>query len=88
MLKFPSRVRDFSLLHNVQTGSRPHPTSYTVDTGVNQQGYEADHSLPSSVKVKNGGGIHALPHISLCHGVELGSGITSSACFSATEEGK
>jgi hypothetical protein len=31
---------------------------------VKQQGHKADHSPPSSVKVKNGGAIPPLSHIS------------------------
>jgi len=48
----------FSLHHRVQTGSGSHPTSYSVGTessylGVKRLGHEADHSPPSSYKVKN-----------------------------------
>jgi hypothetical protein len=50
--------QDISLYHNVQTGSWAHPGSYPVGTGVfhlrvKQPGCEANHSLPSSAKVKN-----------------------------------
>jgi hypothetical protein len=34
---------------------------------VKQLGCEADHSTPSSYKVKNGGAISPLPHTSSCH---------------------
>jgi hypothetical protein len=42
--------------------------SYSVGTGtsfpeLNQPGREADHSPPSSVEVKNGGGIPPLPYV-------------------------
>jgi hypothetical protein len=53
----PGRVKKFSLLHIVQTGSRFHPTSYKMDTGgsfpgVKRQGREVDHSPPTSAEVK------------------------------------
>jgi hypothetical protein len=49
--------QEFSLLHVVQTGSGVHPTSYPMGTGgsfpgVKRQGREADHSSPTSAKVK------------------------------------
>jgi hypothetical protein len=31
--------------------------------GVKWQGYEADHSVPSSAEVKNGGAMTPLPHM-------------------------
>jgi len=44
----------FSLRHRcVQTGSGVHPASYPVDTGDSYPGGEADHSPPSSAKLKN-----------------------------------
>jgi hypothetical protein len=52
-------ARDFSLLHNVQTGSGAHPAYYTMGTGG-----KADHSPPSGVEVKNDGAIPPFPHIS------------------------
>jgi hypothetical protein len=53
----PSRIKKFSLLHIVQTGSGVHSTSYKMDTGgsfpgVKRQGLEADHSPPTSAEVK------------------------------------
>jgi hypothetical protein len=53
----PGRVKKFSLLHIVQTGSGVHPTSYKMGTGdsfpgVKRQGREADHSPPTSAEVK------------------------------------
>jgi hypothetical protein len=52
-------MQDFLLLHRLQTGSGAHPASYTMDiesssSGVKRQEREADHSPPSSAKVKNG----------------------------------
>jgi hypothetical protein len=46
-----------SLLHNVQTGSGVHPTSYKMGTGgsfpgIERQGREADHSPPTSAEFK------------------------------------
>jgi hypothetical protein len=66
--------QDFSLLHNVQTGSKAHPASYPVGTGtisrgVKRPGLEADHSPPSSAEVKSGRAMPSLPHTSLWRGV-------------------
>jgi hypothetical protein len=35
-----------------------------VSSEVKRQGHEADHSLPPSAEVKNGGAILPLPHVS------------------------
>jgi hypothetical protein len=69
-VRFPERTRDFSLFQVVQTISGVHTTSYsmgTVDTfpGEMGPGREIDHSLPSSVEVKNVGAMPPLPHMSL-----------------------
>jgi hypothetical protein len=53
----PGRVKKFSLLHIVQTGSGVHPTSYKMGTGgsypgLKRQGRETDHSSPTSAEVK------------------------------------
>jgi hypothetical protein len=53
----PDRAGNFSLQHHVQTGSGAHPPFYPLGTrgsfpGVKQLGSEADHSPPSSAKVK------------------------------------
>jgi hypothetical protein len=58
-------VQDCSLFHGIQTSSGAHPASYPMGTGgsfpgVKWQGHEADHSLPSSAEVKNGGAIPPL----------------------------
>jgi hypothetical protein len=63
MVRYPGG-KDFSLVHSVQTGSGVHTANeyrgpYTP--GVKQQGREAEHSPPSSIKVKNGGAIPLLP---------------------------
>jgi hypothetical protein len=64
----PGRGKRF-LLHYVQTCSGTHPASYTMGTdshflGVKRQGREADHSHPSSTKIKNCGDISPLSHTS------------------------
>jgi hypothetical protein len=51
-----------SLLYNGYRGS---------SLGVKRPGREADHSLPSSAEVKNGGAIPLLPRMSLWHSSEL-----------------
>jgi hypothetical protein len=33
-VQIPDRVRDFSLLHDIQTGSGDHSLSYSLGTGV------------------------------------------------------
>jgi hypothetical protein len=56
----PGRGRLF-LYYNIQTGPGAHPVSYPVSIlgggglslWVRQLGHEADHSPPSTVKVKN-----------------------------------
>jgi hypothetical protein len=66
-VRFPE-IQKFSLLHNFQTGSEAHPSSYTIpgtlSPGVKGQEREADNSPPSSTKVKKGGAIPPLPHTS------------------------
>jgi hypothetical protein len=56
-VRFPTGVRDFSLLHSAQTGSEVHPDSYRLGIGdfslwIIMPGREADHSSPSSIGVK------------------------------------
>jgi hypothetical protein len=72
-VRFPARARNFVLLHSVQTGSKAHLASYPMSTGstfpgVKRSGREADHSLPSSAKVKDGGAMPPLPHTSSWRG--------------------
>jgi hypothetical protein len=67
-------VRDFSLLHSVQTGSGAQPASYAVGTGalspeVKQSESECDHPRPYSAEIKNSGAIPPPPYISLWRGV-------------------
>jgi hypothetical protein len=58
------RETDFSLLHTVQSGSGPHPTSYPMGTVA---GREDDRSLPSGAEVKHSGAITLLPYMSSRH---------------------
>jgi hypothetical protein len=50
---FPAGVRDFSLLHSVQTGSSTHPASYPVGKGT------------LSLGVKWGTGVKLTTHLHL-----------------------
>jgi hypothetical protein len=54
-------ARDFSVFHNVQTGSGAHPASYPVGTIGSFFRREGDHSPPYSAEVKNSGAITPLP---------------------------
>jgi hypothetical protein len=71
---FPATARGFSLRRSVKTGSGAHQASGPMNTGllspgIKRPGRVADHSLPSSDKIKNGGAILPLP---CCfHGVML-----------------
>jgi hypothetical protein len=59
-------MKDFCILHSVQTGSGAHPASYRGLFPRGGGGGEADHFFPSSAEVNNGG---AIPPISIClHG--------------------
>jgi hypothetical protein len=64
---FPTKARDFSLFHSVQTGPEAHSASYPMGAGGSfpkgkAAGRETDHSSSFSAEVKNGGDIYALPH--------------------------
>jgi hypothetical protein len=48
----PSGVRNYDLLHSIQTGSGAHPASYPMGTGGSLPGVKADHSPPTSAEVK------------------------------------
>jgi hypothetical protein len=55
---FPEGAGNFSFNRRIQNGSGIHPASYPMGTGDSfpggkAAGCEADHSLPSSVEVKN-----------------------------------
>jgi hypothetical protein len=73
-VRFPARIIDFSLPHNIQTGIAAHPVCYKIGTEgsfprVKRPGREADHSPPSSAEVKNGDAIPPLTHMSSWYGV-------------------
>lgn len=64
-----ARARDISLLHNIQTGSGPHPASLqlvlvAVSLVVKQLGCEIATPFLSGAKFKNGGAVPPL-HIYL-----------------------
>jgi hypothetical protein len=40
-VRFPAGAREFSLLHNTQTGSEAHPASYTMDNDGSFPGVKA-----------------------------------------------
>jgi len=68
-------IYDFNLHHHVQTSSGAHPASYPAGTGasfpgVKQLESEADHSPPSTAKVKEAWNYTTTPPIHL-HGVVL-----------------
>jgi hypothetical protein len=60
-VRFLTAERDL-YLHSVQTCSEAHAASHLMGTEGSFPGSEADHSLPSSAEVKNGGVITSLPH--------------------------
>jgi hypothetical protein len=60
VVRVPAGTGNFSLHHRVHTGSGAHPASYPMGNrgsfpgeGVKRLEHEADHSPPSSSKVKN-----------------------------------
>jgi hypothetical protein len=68
---FLPRAR-ISLLYSSQTSSGAHLASYpmgtsTISPGVMQTKHDADHSPPSSTKVKNGGAIPLFPPMPSWH---------------------
>jgi hypothetical protein len=65
----PGMLKDFSLLHSVQTGSEAHPMSIgAFSPAVKWPGCEADHSPPSSAEIKNGGAVSSVLHTSSWRG--------------------
>jgi hypothetical protein len=62
-----AEVREFSLLHSIQTSSGAQPASYPMGEGlfpgIKQPEHEANHSPPSNDKVKNGGAMPPLQHL-------------------------
>jgi hypothetical protein len=66
-VRFLSGVRDFSILHSLQTGPGVHPASYTTDSGVfprGTSGRELKMTIHSHTvsRFKNGGAIPQ-PHM-------------------------
>jgi hypothetical protein len=61
-------IRDFLISIKSRSALGPHSFSYKLGTKVKWQGREANHSLPYSAEVKNGGAVSSLPHISSWHG--------------------
>jgi hypothetical protein len=58
VVRFPAGAENFSLRHRVHTGFGTHTAYYLMGTGNSfpggkAAGREADHSPPSSAKVKN-----------------------------------
>jgi hypothetical protein len=73
--RFLAGAGNFSLHHHVQNGSGVHPASYPIGTrgffpGVKRPGREADHSPPSSAKVKNAWSYTSTPPVRL-HGMVI-----------------
>jgi hypothetical protein len=76
------QIRVFSFLHSVQTGSGAQAASCTMctvslSTGVKRARREANHSLPSSAEIKNGGAIPPLSPISSWHSFFISFGYLS-----------
>jgi hypothetical protein len=72
-LGFDSQQGQVISLHHIQTSSGAHPAFYPMGAGDDFLGgkvyrCEADHLPPSSAKVKNGGAIPPLSHMSSWRG--------------------
>jgi hypothetical protein len=66
-VRSPAGVKDYSLLHNVQTESETHSACIqwvpgTPSPGVKRKANKADHSPSSNAEVKNGGATFSLSH--------------------------
>jgi hypothetical protein len=74
VVRFPAEVKIF-LFTAFRPTLGPHPASCPMGTpvssGVRRPGCEADHSLPSSAEVKNGGAVPPVPHMSSWRGAQL-----------------
>jgi hypothetical protein len=80
-VRLPEGAGNFSPHHHVQNSSGAHPASYPMGTrgsslGVKRPGREADHSPPSSAKVKECMELYLHSPIRL-HGVVLGLKIST-----------
>jgi hypothetical protein len=67
-VQFPAVKTDLSLLHSALTDYRAQLATYTMvsvalSPEVKGPACEADHSFPSSTKVKNGGAILPFSHV-------------------------
>jgi hypothetical protein len=74
-VRFPAETGNFSLHHCVQNDAGAHPASYlmgigALSLGVKHPRHEADHSLPSTVEVKEGVELYLNSPIRL-HGMVL-----------------
>jgi hypothetical protein len=58
-IQSPGRVKNFSLLHVIQTGSGAHPASYPMARGVKRPVRETDHLQIMSRSRKCGSIIHS-----------------------------
>jgi len=69
-VRFQAGAGNISLLHHAQTGSRAHPTLYSVGTGgfspgIKRPGREADNSTPSGAEVNNAWSYTSTPSVRL-----------------------
>lgn len=70
---FPAGERNFHFLHSVKTCSRTHPASIQCvrvpfPVRVKRLGRGTDHSIPSSLEVKDDRVVHPFLHISASRG--------------------
>jgi hypothetical protein len=75
-VQFPAMAGILPLSNNIQTSSGAHPTFYATEypwfsLEVKWPGHEADHSPPSTTKVKNSWSYTATPPASSWHGAYL-----------------
>jgi hypothetical protein len=61
--RIPVETRDFSLLQNVQAGTRAHPASCQWVLGFFPGGKTVNHSPPASAEVKNEWSYTSAPRI-------------------------
>jgi len=52
-VRFPDRVRDFSLLQAFRPGSKAQPTSFTMGTRSSFPIHDSEQSPPTSAEFKN-----------------------------------
>lgn len=78
-IRIPKRVRNYSVLQNLQTISGSHPTSYSISAGVllprpQRPERKADHSPPFCAEIKNEWSLTSTPPIQL-------QGVAGTALF-------